>query len=203
MSFNFKQYKLAQQRGRHPSELLPDEDERAFRARQNPYRLDEVPGDGQGQKLTTPGSEGMLSDAPDAGAAWGGGKEREGYPRGISQFEDQDQKFDDIPTDRDPDDPFTGNESRSEYGQGQGTDYGQALHDDANVNAGDSALGLHNTVLNDISGNDRDRKTDISNMQGAKDSFLSRRTRKPFNSSLQRGGPMDVVRDVQRKQRSS
>lgn len=199
--FNFRQHKIAQQRGRHPSELLPEEAERAIRLRQNPYRLDEKPGDGQGQNLTTPGSEGMLGDAPDAGIGFGGGKERKGYPRGISQFEDQDAQYGEIPHDSDPEDPFTGRKEQTQYDTGQGTDYGQALHDDTNVNAGDSALGIHQTVMNDLNDGGRDRKTDIATMQGVPDSKLN--VRRPYNRGLRSKSPMDFVRDAQRRQHQS
>lgn len=197
MAFNLRKYKIAQ-RGRYPSNLLPDESERPFLARQNPYRLDEKPGDGQGQKLTTPGSEGMPGDAPDAASGFGGSKERKGYPRGTSAYEDQDAVFDDIPADTDPDDPFREKRDPSQYGGGQGTDYGQALHDETNVNIGDSALGIHQTVMNDMHGGGKDRKTDIANMQGAPESKL--KSRRPYNHRLQRTSPMDFVRDAQRRQ---
>jgi hypothetical protein len=198
MKFNLRQYRFSQQRGRYPSGLLPDEDERIFRARDNPYRLHEKPGDGQGYKLTTPGSEGMLGDAPDAGVGFGGDNERKGYPKGISMNEDQDRDLPDLPKDTDPDDPFHERREPSQYGGGQGTDYGQALHDDGNVNTGDSVLGIHQTVMNDLNDGGRDRKTDIATMQGTPENKL--KSRMPYNHGLRNKSPMDFVRNTQHKQ---
>lgn len=197
MKFNLRQYKVAQQRGRYPSGLLPEDMERAIRLQQDPYRLDHVPGDGKGQKLTTPGSQGMPGDAPDVGAGMGGSNERKGYPTGISQFEDHDRPLDDLPFDSDPEDPFTGKKPTEPFGQGQNTGYGEAMHDDANVNVPDSVLGIHQTVGKDLNDNEGDRKTDISTMQGILDSKLDQRLRNPWNKRMRRS-PLDVVRESQK-----
>lgn len=201
--FNMRLYKISQMRGRFPSETLPDANERAFRFRQNPYRLDETPNDGEGQKLTTPGSDGMLGDAPDGGAAWGGGNERKGYPRGISMYEgSEDEEFDDLPFDTDPDQPFGESISQPQYGKGQDTGHGQAMHDDVNVQDGDSALGIHETVSREMNDSGLDRKTDISNMQQRPESMLGRRIRAPYNYRRRGSGPMEFVRESQKKSNS-
>lgn len=198
--FNAKKYKLAQQRGQYPPAMLPDARARWSRMRQDPYKLDRNPGDGQGQKLTTPGSAGMLGDSPDAGVGFGGSNERDGYPRGTSQYEDSDAKRPQLPKDSDPDDPFASDMGQSEYGQGQGTDYGQAFHDEGNLHeSGDSVLGIHNMVMNDVSGNDRDRKTDIANMPSSPHNTV--RPRMPYNQKNKSSGPLGVVRDSQMKRR--
>lgn len=196
MIFNLKRYKLAQMRGHYPPSTLPDEDERYFRLRKDPYRVDRKPGDGEGNKLTTPGSVGMLGDNPDPGFL-AGGNERTGYPDGTSQYEDpgDKEKRREVPYDNDPENPFTGQsrrEGEGEYGQGQGTDYGQAQHDDAMVHTDQSAdapLGIRDTVERDMDINNRDYKTPVSNMQKPRENT--------FNRRISKIGPMDYVRSIQ------
>jgi hypothetical protein len=166
--------------------------ERYLRNRKDPYKLDRNRGDGEGQKLTTPGSAGMLGDSPDAAVGFGGSNERDGYPDGISMYQEKENRPR-LPKDTDPDDPFTGDSDKNQYGQGQDTNLGQALHDDANVNAGDSALGMHETVERNLGGNNLDRKTDVSNMSSR--SRNEPRARLTYNRFQQSVGPMDLVRN--------
>ena len=198
--YNSKRYKAAQQRGQYPPSSLPSAVQRMLRMRKDPYKLDRNPGDGEGQKLTTPGSIGMMGDAPDGGAPGFGSNERDGYPRGTSQFEDPGDERQDLPKDTDPDDPFnSSNDTRTEYGRGQDTDYGQALHDDPRDGSGDSAIGIHQTVLDQLSGSERDRKTDIATMPSVPHNEIRRRT--PFNQ-LRSSSPLVVVRDSQIRRRN-
>jgi len=168
--------------------------ERYVREKKDPYKIDRDVNDGEGFKLTTPGSEGMLGQKADPGYQ-AGGKERKGYPDRYSLFSDDadSEKFDEIPSalDSNPEDPFTGKSKdqtdRAEYGGGQGTDYGEALHDDANVhteNGADAALGIGETVRRELSGNDFDRTAPISNM--------AKKPENPFNERLKKG-PMNYV----------
>tara|TARA_B100000614_G_scaffold262909_1_gene300776 strand:+ start:241068 stop:241676 length:609 start_codon:yes stop_codon:yes gene_type:complete len=194
MAFNYRQFKMAQQRGQYPSHSLPATDrERWLRQKEDPY-APHKPGDGKGPKLTTPGSEGMMGQPPDPGFQ-AGGKERKGYPTGISQFEDpaDSEKFRVVPSDSDPDDPFSGKsrgEGKGEYGKGQGTDYGQALHDDRNVHTDgyeNHTLGIEETVKRDLDDDRRDRPPAITTMPAPPEN--------PFNRRLKRNGPMSYVRE--------
>ena len=186
--FNLSRYKTAQQRGQNPPSTLPNEVERTLRRiKDQDYSLDRKPGDGEGQKLTTPGSEGMMGDNPDAGAAGFGSNERKGYPSGISQFQDPGDKRDDLPKDTDPDDPFTGDSNPQQYGEGLNTDMGIP-----NADAGD-ALSMTDTVLRKSEeGGDLDRKSDISTMSTR--SRNEPRSRLTYNRARQ-ANPMEMVRN--------
>jgi hypothetical protein len=134
--------------------------------RGDPYRR-RRPGDGRGQSLNMPGDEGLAGSPPQGGGY--GSKDRLGYPTGISAFEDPSDKSEDkIPVDKDPDHPFKSDLHDTEGGTGIVTDYGLELHD--NYDAGsnfsiDSALGRHQTVMDMVDGNNRDRPTPYNNMQ--------------------------------------
>jgi len=204
MVFNFSIYKTARW-GEYPPGSLPDEMERMFRLREDPFKSHK-PGDGKGNKMSTPASDGMPGEPSDIGAAWGGGKGRPGYPKGISVGDDPgDNSEQQIQTDKDPDHPFTGRqrgEGETWYGRGQDTNVGQALHDDTNIagEVGDSAVGIRPTVGREINPEgDRDRKSPYYTMNGPSDKPLVNRTVKndpknPFNKSLMRIEPMEEVR---------
>lgn len=140
--------------------------------RGDPYRR-RRPGDGQGNSLNMPADEG-IAGAPAQGGGFGT-KSREGYPTGVSAFEDlADKSKDKIPADKDPDSPFRSDLHDSKDGTGIVTDYGLELHD--NYDAGtsysiDSALGRHQTVMDMVDGNNRDRPTPYNNMQRSKPLF--------------------------------
>ncbi len=192
MIFNYKKYKESQNKGRFPPETMPDPSLRGFRFKEDPYRLDNSPGDGNGYKMTTPGSEGMIGDAPDMGSSILGTNDRSGYPDNISQVS-KDVNKSDIPHDSDPDSLYNENsreEGETHYNTGPSSDNGLLLADDLEPSPSDSPLGTANTVLRQQNGN-RDRKTDINIMNGTV-------KYNPFEEKIKRNGPMNFIKERRR-----
>lgn len=187
--FNLRRFKTAQQRGQFPPSTLPTEVERVLRRiKDQDYSLDRKPGDGEGQKLTTPGSEGMLGDNPDAAGASFGSNDRKGYPDGISQYQDPGDTKEDLPHDWDTDGSFEGDSPLQDTHGGGGTNDSDVGI--PNADPGD-ALSITDTALRNSEDNrDLDRKSDIATMSTRPRN--EPRSRLTYN--LARQNPMDLVR---------
>ena len=176
--FNLRQYKQAWSNG-DPQAFLPGP------WKPDPYDRTRNPGDGQGHKVTTPGSQGLPGENPDMSAPEFGRKwttEGPDIPSAMDHNlkEDKTINRNNTPSDGDPDDPFAaesrGDNRSTQYGTGLSTDFGQGLHDDKEPSA-DSVLGLNSTVGRMISKEDRDRPTPFGNMQ---------KSNNPYNASSRR-----------------
>lgn len=200
MVYNLKKI-ITARRGETPPATLPDAQDRAFWMNRDPYDLNRSPGDGKGTKLTTPGSEGMPGVQRDIASPSFGTKEREGYPTGVSAYEDT-ANIDSrghVPSSSDPPNPNTGRkrqEGETEYGEGPKNDFGETLHDDAQTDyQQDSApLGVHEGVFRDMFGENRDRATDVSTMH--------RNPSKPFNNRTKNSPMKDLTQVLLNSQNS-
>lgn len=182
--FNLKRYKEARRGSEPPTAFLPQ----VWRG--DPYDRTRHPGDGQGYKLTTPGSQGIGNEPPDMSAPEFGRKwtgEAPDIPSAVNRnFSDDKAGYNNqTPSDDDPDHPFTeemGGDNRStEYGEGLSSDFGQGLHDDKQPSA-DAALGQHATVERMMGDADyRDRSTPYGDMSSQRKPFNSSRRRSIFN----------------------
>jgi hypothetical protein len=189
-SFNLRRYKEARRGSEPPEAFLPQ----VWRG--DPYDRTRHPGDGQGYKLNTPGSQGLHGEPPDIsapefGRAWTA--EGPDIPTAMDRNlnEDHALRRNETPADWDPESPFgaddSGDNRSTQYGTGLSTDFGQLLHDDQKPSA-DSSLGLHSTVERMMSGDERDRKTPYGDMQQHQNN--------PFNAS-QRRSLFDRIRKNQ------
>ena len=181
--FNLRRYKEARRGSEPPEAFLPQ----VWRG--DPYDRTRHPGDGQGYKLTTPGSQGVHGEpgdisSPEFGRRWT--SEGPDIPTGFIDDDASDKAThnNETPAGGDPDSPFgaddSGDNRSTQYGTGLSTDFGQMLHDDPDP-AADNALGRHSTVERMMSGEDRDRKTPYGDMRQQSHPFNASRRKNLFD----------------------
>jgi len=197
MNFNLRHYKEAR-RGSEPPQVFTRP---YFRQERDVYDTTRSPNDGKGDKLTTPGSEGLPGQPGDMSAPAFGTRGRDGSPEpdDFSEFGSRDDRNirdpnKKLPRDSDPPNPFASDflgSQDTQYGSGQDTDYGQAQHDGTNRERSDSALSMENTVQRQLGeGGELDRKPAITNMPSGGS----------YNSLLENDDtPLGRIRRVQRR----